>query len=341
MVAKFFIILSFFLLLAAGCSTTTEPFQPSENDLDRVANILKQSKVEIKKITSFQSNWRAPKLSEARISFGDALALGECGLIPLIADRNSALGKQKPESIQFIYEWKLMHGLRTCNLAIKQEQWFRDILAVKSQDLNTAALLVLTRSDESVKVRSQRSTGLTLHQSMSVYNNAFTQIRQLILQANNFQEPPTKKQISDFESALKEFASSHHHGRLGQAIRYTSAWLDGSILIQTKALRENKICPMGTPTQMGKDVQAFVRGYLANEILPRFAKIIQAYQQLQNLWQPIIERYNLPPEFLNTEILRIKPSQFDQLTNQLKTHINLWQKVLQNCQLSTRTETMK
>ena len=104
-------LLTIFLV---GCDWSQNSVAPTQQDLDRIATILDQDRIILTDPQRISAPVPALRLSETRISFGDALELGECGLLPLIAERNSSLGRQKQESIRLIYEWQLKVGLDQC-----------------------------------------------------------------------------------------------------------------------------------------------------------------------------------------------------------------------------------
>ena len=140
----------------AGCNELERSITPSQSDLDRVAGILGQPPE--KMVTNPFSRVGPPqiRLSETRIRFANALELAECGLLPLIAERNSSLGKQKQESSRLIYEWKVRAGLSKC-LELQDKEWFQLALNAKQHDVEAAVIELLTNSEEADRIHTKVS----------------------------------------------------------------------------------------------------------------------------------------------------------------------------------------
>ena len=141
-------LLAIFLL---GCDQTQESITPTQDDLDRIASILGQDRRPLLASSVTPARTSSLKLSDTRISFADALELGGCGLLPLIAERNSSLGRQKQESTRLIYEWKLKAGLNQCD-ELDDQEWFKKALDTKAKDVEIAVLQLLTQSEEATRI---------------------------------------------------------------------------------------------------------------------------------------------------------------------------------------------
>ncbi|QGG80388.1 DUF3080 family protein [Litorivicinus lipolyticus] len=57
---------------------------------------------------------RRVALTESRTSLGKALALGPCGLVPLIAGNNNSLGKVAPATAELVYTQQALRLARAC-----------------------------------------------------------------------------------------------------------------------------------------------------------------------------------------------------------------------------------
>ena len=128
-----------------GCQGSTKPLSPDQDDLDRIAAILNQPTEQLGKILATEPSRPVVELSETRIRFGDALELGDCGLLPLIAERNSSLGRQKQESTRLVYEWKVRAGLDACH-SLQEYQWYQEAVQSKMKDVEASVIALLVQS---------------------------------------------------------------------------------------------------------------------------------------------------------------------------------------------------
>lgn len=326
--------------LLTGCSQTATDIGLPEDALERIGRLLNQSPAPLSVSDKRPFDFRPAAFSEARIGFGNALALGECGLVPLIAERNSALGRQKEESIRFVYEWKIRHGLAECVALQGDQDWFEQALAQKRQDLDAAINQLLLHSEEAEALRNPLSSAYgSITQSASAYASAFAQIRATVLQASQGQPPAEADQISEFEDALKQWGDTRHHAALGRAIRHASAWLVSANQMQARAIATNRLCPMGTATAEGKRLQQFIGGYFARDIQTPIAHIRQAADAFDQQWALLSDIPTLAT--VDSEALLMLPEgMLDSFDGLWQTHIEQWQTLLAQCDLAPRAATM-
>jgi len=266
-------LLAIFLV---GCDWTDNSFAPDQDDLDRIASILGEESIALPPPLAIESQTPELGLSETRISIGDALELGECGLLPLIAERNSSLGRQKQESTRLIYEWTLKSGLDQCS-QLNQEEWFQKARIAKTRDVEIAVIKLLMRSEEADRIHSKINKPFaSLDESRMAYLNRTQPIVQVITQALQQSPPPSNTTITQFEDSLRAWSQTQHHGTLHQAIIEAQIWLQKANTLQSQALKANRLCPMGTPTEAGRNLQLFIRNYFGGTIQPKLSSITRA-----------------------------------------------------------------
>jgi hypothetical protein len=328
-------LLAIFLV---GCDWTDNSFAPDQDDLDRIASILGEESIALPPPLAIESQTPELGLSETRISIGDALELGECGLLPLIAERNSSLGRQKQESTRLIYEWTLKSGLDQCS-QLNQEEWFQKARIAKTRDVEIAVIKLLMRSEEADRIHSKINKPFaSLDESRMAYLNRTQPIVQVITQALQQSPPPSNTTITQFEDSLRAWSQTQHHGTLHQAIIEAQIWLQKANTLQSQALKANRLCPMGTPTEAGRNLQLFIRNYFGGTIQPKLSSITRALDELGSTWSTLpITLWS--GDTLIDALLKVPPRYRDEFRNELKTHIHNWQKLLQSCGLSARAET--
>ena len=328
-------LLAIFLV---GCDWTDNSFAPDQDDLDRIASILGEESIALPPPLAIESQTPELGLSETRISIGDALELGECGLLPLIAERNSSLGRQKQESTRLIYEWTLKSGLDQCS-QLNQEEWFQKARIAKTRDVEIAVIKLLMRSEEADRIHSKINKPFaSLDESRMAYLNRTQPIVQVITQALQQSPPPSNTTITQFEDSLRAWSQTQHHGTLHQAIIEAQIWLQKANTLQSQALKVNRLCPMGTPTEAGRNLQLFIRNYFGGTIQPKLSSITRALDELGSTWSTLpITLWS--GDTLIDALLKVPPRYRDEFRNELKTHIHNWQQLLQSCGLSARAET--
>ncbi len=327
-------LLTIFLV---GCDWAQNSVAPTQQDLDRIATILNQDRIIL--IDSPRTSVPAPtlRLSDTRVSFGDALELGECGLLPLIAERNSSLGRQKQESIRLVYEWQLKAGLDQCT-QFEDQEWFQQARVAKAEDVEIAVLHLLTRSEEADRIHLKINRPLaTLSESRMAYINRTQPVIQVLVQALQHQTPPKTEAMTQFEEALYSWSQTQHHGTLHQAIVKTRDWLNAANQLQMSVLRHNTICPMGTPTEQGRYVQTFIRDYYAPTIQPKLLSIKQAIDEMNSIWS-VLPTTLWNQNILIDALLKLPDGFRTELQIALAAHINHWQHILQSCELKARAD---
>jgi hypothetical protein len=331
------------LLILTGCSQTDTQRGLGEAELTRVARILDtELPPDITVDPRVRTEIAVPPFSEARIGFTKALSLGECGLVPLIAERNSALGRQKAASTRFIYEWRIWEGLMACQTQFADKSWFQTALLEKRLDVDIAVQAVLFQSIEADAVQSALAASFSdLKLSGAAYRDAWSRISPLLIQALKGGPSPTQAEHDAFEVALKHWGDTRHHAALGRAVRQTDAWLQAANALLQDAKAANRICPMGTPTAEGRQIAAFVRGYFASSIQSEVATVMQSVEGFEALWEPVRQASPTIAKAATTDaLLLLSPSSTKALKQRWQVHVEGWQTILQQCQLAPRAETM-
>ena len=329
------------VLILTGCAQPESVYGPAEAELKRVATILNLDPLPISVTQRTAALRPNVALSETRIALTEALSLGECGLVPLIAERNSALGRQKVASTRFIYEWRIRHGLASCVEQFGDEDWFQEAMTGKAIDVEHAAYLVLFEGDEAQQLNSLLpSSYARLRDSTAAYRDAFGLITPIVLQAIEGQTAPTGEQQSTLETALKHWGNTRHHATLSQAIRQTDAWLVSANTLLTKAIDGNRLCPMKQPTTEGRQIASFIQGYFATNIQPQIADVFQSVDALDSLWIPLRDASkSIQRDATPSQLLRIEERALETLRARWAAHVQGWQTILQQCQLAPRAAT--
>ena len=326
------------IFLAAGCGGESSSIGLSQSDLDRVAQILGQPKTKSVPISGTVHRPQIRGFSETRVGFRDALQLGDCKLLPMIAERNSSLGRQKQASVRLVYEWKIASGLAACTQLL-DKPWFQDVLLSKQDDVTIAVTRLLFKSEEAKLLNSHLSRPFSkLSVSSVAYKQRFDPVRRLLIQALNHEIPPTSKKISEFEEALSKWSRTQHHASLRQAVHETISWLLVANRLQAKTILDGRICPMGTPTLKARRIKSFINGYFGNAIQPKLSTISRSLRSFVLQWDSIVLD-SFPGQTLPLHLLGLSLGAEKQLRTELQRHVKQWQIILEKCQLEPRAMT--
>lgn len=336
--AILFRLVPLFAVLLIGCQGSSKSLGPDQDDLDRVAAILNQSTEQLDKTMASEPSEPIVELSETRIRFGDALELAECGLLPLIAERNSSLGRQKQESTRLIYEWKVQAGLKACH-SLREFEWYQEAVQSKTQDVEASVIALLVQSEEAQRLQSKLSRPFEdLHQSSQAYALRSQPIYRILSDALTGASAPSSRAVTEFENALQYWSQTQHHGTLHQAITDTLAWLRIANRIQRRAIKINRICPMGTPTSEGRMIETFLKNYFGNHLQPKWSAVIRSLDGIERQWQKL-PLTRISNDALVDGLLELPSGTRHQLRMLLSTHIKQWQTILQGCDLAPRAAT--
>lgn len=325
------------LLSLAGCSERQDSVD-AEAYLTRIGRILQVDVPDLSRLPVPRNQPKPRALSETRIALTEALTLGPCGLVPLIAERNSSLGRQKAASQQFLYEWELIVGLNACRKDSPEPlDWLEAAYRGKAKDRETALWNLFFASETADALHSSLNSGdVTLAAAWQRYQVAFAEVRSAALLGLDGVAKPTPEQKSAFESSLATLESTRLHGQLRRTTLDALTVLKAANQLQAQRLAQQPLCPLGTPTERGYRLQSFLTTYFATEVQPYLANIQRYQRGLEALWDPMAMRLGLPTtlESRLDQLLQVPNGTHVAYRDAVATHIRHWQDLLAACGLS-------
>lgn len=326
------------VVFLTACKSKPHSIGPNQADLDRVANILDQPKTELMPILDSIHRLSIDRFSETRIALMNALKLGNCRLFPLIAERNSSLGKQKQESIRLIYEWKIAAGLKACK-SLKNEPWFKDALLSKQDDVEIAVINLLLKSQEADLLHSKIYRPFSKFSDSTIaYEQRSEPIRRVLIQALNYETPLSLRETTNFEIALYQWSRTQHHANLRQGVQESTNWLVAANRLQSDAILTDHICPLGTPTPKARRIRLFLNSYFKANIQPQLSAISRSLRSFVSQWSSV-QLDTFPNDELSMHLLKLRVDADKRLKIELQRHIKQWQIILKKCQLEVRITT--
>ena len=167
------------------------------------------------------ANRRLPG-TEFRIGLGRFLDLEVCGLRPLVAERNSALGRLESDGLRLVYEHALLSGLTRCledsDVRAKDPTLAAALQAALEAKLATASATLWNATLGSPELaRAYRVSGPALDPTR-IDPGPVSALRGLAAAARTFGEPGTALERDTHLGHLGILERSGHGGRLAKAL---------------------------------------------------------------------------------------------------------------------------
>jgi hypothetical protein len=335
------------LLILSGCSPSS-PQAVLEDYQQRVANVLEQELALVQPATTLplpSRRARQQQLAETRGGLLDTLELRHCGLLPLIAERNSSLGKVKPPSQLLSYELRFFTLLQRC---YRQDQQ-RPLLDMEfSQQL--ALLYRLKQANLPGVFWNAVFTSIAIERNLSLsrpplpltghpgYGDSLRALQLLNRIGAGLDPPAQTYRQPDRLAQLEEHYEALHHSEYGSQL-FTSLRLLIDTLNRTAAtieqrLAQRPLCLRGRTPQAQYLKNVFDRYYTA-KLQGYLSQVYRQgrpwLEQLNRLavMQPSSEAFDaFRQQMLNPEAKQGLWQQFEQA---LERHTQSWQRVLTEC----------
>ena len=142
-------------LFIIGCTGKSDLESATEKYAERLARVLKTdiSLTQPSLILNYpNASERALTIPEKTLKLSEFYAINNCPLAPLIAQRNTALGKVESPSRRYIYELKLLDALAICSQQVTPDNHLigkklNDLIAYKKQILPMVRARLLQDSE--------------------------------------------------------------------------------------------------------------------------------------------------------------------------------------------------
>lgn len=317
--------------LLLGCERQSTLPQDILEYQQRLANVLDKPPPDTNEITPLTyPSVRQLKADIARlnIELNEFYAIQDCAVAPLIAERNTALGRTQLPSTRYIYEVKLIEGLTSCwsnatdaRLKTQLAEW----LNLKNQSLTQVwADLIQTSSETRASMSNNKV--LLIGNGQDPANEYFMALTFLL----NLRDTPNTD-TQQLETALNTLKNSPLPAQLWRTQRVLISALDSTT--DWLALHEDAL-----HCQSQKSEQQVT--YLNNVFLMFFVQRIQPIAGTLNQYQyrliPLLQRLHNDPVIhpqLKSKLNR-HASEFNQYKASIGRHITLWQRLLRACNLS-------
>lgn len=266
-------------------------------------------------------------IPELNINLRDFYALNQCEVNSLIAERNTALGKIQAPSQRYVYERKLLSGLRDCRealsdtaLAPQLDSW----IAQKALNLDRVWIDLIQTSDELRRFfsRSDRYMADLDTQQNQQALSAFSYLLEI-------QRKPESElaRIEDNLRILSEvplFAVMHRSARLiGDELALLTAWLE-----QRKI---DSWCQHSVKRKQITYLQNVFKLFFIQKIQAQAAALTDQHYKLSPLLKQLLQQPSLSPVFV--DVITEYQRDYQRYMESLKSHVTYWQRTFHACEV--------
>lgn len=333
-IAVFPIILVWFY----GCSA-----KPSSEHLllDYLARLERVLKIE-RPISEPLSPPRLPPKRELSVSierpqvdFLDYWAYRRCGLAPIIAERNSILGKVMVPSENLLLDGKMILQLEFCRDLFQSEgekqlvELTEDFLTQKYQQF---PLYYWNASVASPELRSFWSTTAAPLETKrdENFSDAISALYFLADLPNALSDKrwPKREQLQMQYRQLEQYKLG---GRLLVSLSLSIAYIDMGNTILQQAKETQSLCPHGLQPRQIQYAKNIMREVYAGRIQSWFAKLNRYSIELINAHNTLIEKQDSYLTLKTADFSSAIEALYDDFKHANQKHVRLWKELFESC----------
>lgn len=350
--AKLIVLFILLAIAVSGCVERTAE-DMLENYASRLARVLEVDAelTAVKPLPLFpHRRHRVIETEEIREGLIDVLNLKPCGLLPLVAERNSSLGKVYAPSQKMVYELKFYDGITKClstqnKLDTADRNLISQLSAIKKIKANNLAAEIWNGFYMSEEIEQNFSIGeqplpLTDEGAAKTMLTAFATLSQLAALPANKNEWVLPSFLEQIEMLYEPLHRNKSGSQILSSLRLVTQYLHYSAdLIETR-LETKPLCYNQTPTAKAKILRNVFYKYYAGEFQPYLAYVHKNAAEWFTLHTAVrneLVKYNitLSTEMTNYFSQVIEMNTVGSLWSDYETarhkHTQAWQKVLKQC----------
>mgnify|MGYP005988997007 CR=1 FL=1 len=356
--------LRLFLLLVTcctallGCSRDTPDYMLNDY-VERLSNTL-----EVDRIPSTPNllplfpprRDRIMEPTEIRQGLVEVLDLQICDLLPLIAERNSSLGKVYTPSKRMVYELKFFHGLRECRKKIQSgndvtpelQKKIERIYQIKKDNLAQELWngLYLAKEFEDNFSRGEPALAKEPTGSSQASYNALFRLSQLthMLKQDDWALPDD---IDRLETQYQTLHQNRSGGQIFQSINLLTHYLTEAATLINARLDRKDMCPLRQATPQARILKNVFQKYYAQRVQPYLAYAHQQALQWTSLNNLLLDEFKqlgivIPKSMENYQQTMLSQTAKDGLwlryIHARDKHTSAWQRILKQCDLMPRSQ---
>lgn len=342
-----------------ACSPTDDAKDHFETYLTRVAYVLDVPAPELQAPQALGPTLvplpaqRELTLPTPRISTGvlDALKLGQCDLLGLVAEHNAPAGKSQSAAGQFAYHLQFQQGLAQCLSQAEDAElsaWLTELGQLKAPLLPIYFWNLMVEEPEVRAALIPAVSGLPF-QSSGGYQatlQAFSLLARLQAQAQQYSAMPlslTEDSFIDLNEelnrALRGLYKNPYLGELFYSLAANAAYLEQSI--EFLGHLQNINC-QGPHAIKAERLRNAMQHYYIKDIQPYFTELDRQFVQLAPLLQatlaPPADKADLMADYNEQMALGLGSQLYVRYRALTLQHAKVWQNFLTRCELSPKRE---
>jgi len=339
---------SLLLVLLSACSAET-PESRLEDYAQRVANVIDYP-VDLELDPSIPAYPRTRdrwlEVEELREGVVDVFDLRRCGLMELIGERNSSLGKLALPSQRLLYELRFLPPLRQCidtlaSQAVRDEdeevllKRLRQIEQIKREQLPRVLSNAIFNSSEMEIQFSRNHPPLSMAQASQItaLAPALEQFEHLVTLSET-----TGWQLPQWSSDLEQHYATLYAQPFGapwlKSLTLLSQTLDQTAAAIEARLDQRPICFNNRPNNRARIIQSVFTGWYAEQLQPLMSALHRSGTQWREGLEPLYTHLPLTPSlqlYFDTTLSDHEHSLWQHYIKARDRHTAAWQRLLGQC----------
>lgn len=348
-----FTVLSVCMVLVSACSRDT-PDKILDNYLYRLSNVLDVEKpstlpIEIRPLFPLRRE-RSAQTQEIREGLLDTLKLRKCGLLPLIAERNSSLGKVLQPSLKMQYELKFLSGIEHCLENFNQAestdtelmQLLQQVRTIKRANLAAELWNGIYTSPAIEANFSRKQTPLPLESngSHSLSLTALLTLSNLISEISDNQPLPSGRRLSQLESHYEILFKNETGSQVFTSVQLMTEYLIQASKMLNQRLNQRPLCPNGVKTEKAEILYNVFLKFYIGEVQPYLAQVHHIGEPWLHENNKLLDSFRklghpIPESVSNYAAAVLSTTAEDSLWNNYiqarDNHTRSWQQILKQC----------
>lgn len=337
---KILVLLISAVFLQIGCSFETRQIKILRDYHSRLTRVLDLPQSEPIQFASapvqliVENQYDYASLTSNTIKLNEFYQLPECGIKPLVAQRNTTLGKVQSPSQRYIYEvslQKVLQGCQKSTLTGEQKSVLSNVMRMKSQSLEASWHALLFKSSELPFQRHNRGDLVSLNTSFGPYLSAWRAIDNLAPKnINSHSQSELDEAIEKLEPSLKLINDTAIlHKLINTQILYTDFL---SHITKSIAPTVNQFqCVKRQEKEKAQILSNVFAMFYISEIQPVVTLTQAKYYDV--VPQLLASYANFASE-VSAKLREDLNLRYQNLERANKAHIVLWQKLFKTCSIS-------
>ncbi|RDE24311.1 DUF3080 family protein [Motiliproteus coralliicola] len=325
-----------------------------EDYLQRVANVLEvepqagSSQTQAKVLPLPSRRDRRLATQELRSGLLDSLELRHCGLLPLIAERNSSLGKVMKPSIQLNYELQFFAKLQPCLRRDQQQsisdaafsEQLRQIYQIKSTNLIPVWWNSVFASEAMERNLSLSRPPIPL-EGHPGYGDSLRALEVMVSLAGPLSPPadpfPLPKQLERLESGHESLYNGEYGSQLFSSIQLLIDILNRTSLTLDRATRQRPLCLNGRSSTQAEYLRNVFDRYYGGGVQPYLSRTYRNGRSWLELMDQLAQQARPSSDWDRYHRQMLDPvaenGLWQQFEQAIQRHTRSWRQVLSSCGL--------